>query len=82
MTGFRNISTSAAGSARVEIQDLQGRPLDGYALDDCWEIIGDTLDYTVRWKRGPGVGALAGKPVRLRLVLKDADLYSLKFEGR
>jgi len=77
-----NISTSAAGSARVEIQDLQGRPLDGYALDDCWEIIGDTLDYTVRWKRGPAVGALAGKPVRLRLVLKDADLYSLKFEGR
>ena len=26
------------------------------------------------------VGALAGKPVRLRFALKDADLYSIKFE--
>ena len=31
------------------------------------------------WKQGPDVGALAGKPVRLRFVLKDADLYSLRF---
>jgi hypothetical protein len=28
----------------------------------------------------PGGGALAGKPVRLRFVMRIADLYSLKFE--
>ncbi|HOS43928.1 MAG TPA: hypothetical protein PK794_09580, partial [Armatimonadota bacterium] len=47
-----NIATSAGGSAKVELQDAGGIPLPGYALDDCWEIIGDTLDYTVRWKAG------------------------------
>lgn len=75
-----NVATSAAGSARVEIQDAEGRPLPGYALEDCWEIIGDALDYTVQWHQGADVSSLAGRPVRLRIVLGDADLYSLKFE--
>jgi hypothetical protein len=74
-----NLSTSAAGSLRVELQDGDGQPLPGYALDDCWEIVGDTLDYTVTWREGASVAAHAGRPVRLRIVLHDADLYSLQF---
>jgi hypothetical protein len=74
-----NVSTSAAGSARVEMQDAEGRPIPGYALEDCWEIVGDTLDYTVCWKQGVDVGALAGRPVRLRFVLQDCDVYALQF---
>ena len=75
-----NYSTSAAGSVRVEIQDADGKPIPGYALDDCPEIYGDALAEVVRWKGGDDVGKLAGKPVRLRFVLKDADLYSIRFE--
>ena len=81
-TGSRlslNISTSAAGSAQVGIDDADGHPIPGFAVDDCWGIIGDTLDYTVRWKQGTDVGALSGRPVRLRFRLHDADLYSLRF---
>jgi hypothetical protein len=75
-----NISTSAAGGARVELEDESGRPLPGFALEDCWEIVGDTLDYTVRWKNGSAVASLAGRPVRMRIALRDADLYSFRFE--
>jgi len=81
-TGARlslNLSTSAAGSAKVELQEADGTPIAGYTLDDCWEIIGDTLDYTVRWKQGTAVHGLAGRPVRLRVALHDADLYSYCF---
>jgi hypothetical protein len=74
-----NLSTSAAGSIRVEVQDEEGQVLPGFALDDCWEIVGDTLDYTVRWKQGTEVRAQAGTPVRLRIELKDADLFALQF---
>jgi len=35
----------------------------------------------VRWKQGADVGALAGKAVRLRFVMKDADLFALRFAG-
>ena len=74
-----NYSSSAAGGLRVELQTPAGKPIDGFALGDCPEIIGDRIDAAVSWKSGPDVGALAGKPVRLRFVLKDADLYSLRF---
>ena len=73
-----NISTSAGGGARVEMQSPEGRPLEGFGLDDCIEIIGDDLAFPVRW-RGD-VGTLAGQPVRLRFVLRDADLYSFRFD--
>lgn len=74
-----NFATSAPGSVRVEIQDADGRPIEGYALGDCPEIIGDRIDQVVRWKNGSDVRSLAGKPVRLRFVMKDADLYSIRF---
>ena len=74
-----NAATSAAGSVRVEIQDGGGRALKGYALRDCDEIYGDCLERTVTWKGAADVSALAGKPVRLRFALRDADLYSLRF---
>jgi len=75
-----NFSSSAAGEVRVEIQDADGRPLPGYALADCPPIFGDTIDRIVVWKGGSGVGSLAGKPVRLRFHLKDADIFSFKFQ--
>jgi hypothetical protein len=73
-----NFSTSAVGSVRVEIQDASGKPIPGYALDDCPEIWGDEIDRVVGWKNGPDLGKLTGTPVRLRFVLKDADLYSIR----
>ena len=74
-----NYATSAAGSVRVEIQDAAGKPIAGYALADCPETYGDEIDGIVAWKNGPDVSKLAGKPVRLRFVLKDADLYAFRF---
>ncbi len=74
-----NFSTSAAGSIRTEVQEADGTPIEGYSLDDCAEVFGDQLDRVVTWKNGPDVSTLEGKPVRLRFVLKDADLYSFRF---
>ncbi|MFQ6096616.1 MAG: hypothetical protein ACE5O2_02740 [Armatimonadota bacterium] len=74
-----NYSTSGAGSIRAEIADGEGEPIPGFALDDCPEIYGDAIEEAVRWKSGPDVSALAGRVVRLRFVLKDADLYSIRF---
>ena len=74
-----NYSTSAAGGFRVEIQDGKGQPIPGFSLEECSEIIGDEINRIVSWKEGDDVGSLAGKPVRFRFVMKDADLYSLRF---
>ncbi len=75
-----NVETSGAGGIQVEIQDLAGKPLEGYALADCPPIFCDRVQKIVRWKgRGGDVRPLSGKPVRLRFVLNDADLYSFQF---
>jgi hypothetical protein len=74
-----NAATSAAGSIQVEIQDEAGKPLPGYSLADCPELFGDGLALVVRWRKGGDVRPLSGKTVRLRMVLKDADLYSFQF---
>jgi hypothetical protein len=74
-----NFSSSAAGGVRVEIQDTAGKPLPGFAAADCDDVFGDALDRSVTWKGKTDVGALAGKPVRLRFVLKDADVYAFQF---
>ncbi len=74
-----NASTSAAGGIRVEIRDGAGRPIPGFALEDCPEIYGDSLEMAVRWKKDASPASLAGRPVRLRFVLRDADLYSFRF---
>lgn len=75
-----NLSTGAAGSVAVEIQDAEGKPLPGYTLDDCKAISYDSIDRVIDWKAGSDVSALTGKPVRLRWVLKDADVFSFRFE--
>ena len=77
-----NYSTSAAGGLRIEIQDAAGQPIPGFTLDDCPEIIGDQIERVVAWKTGNDVGKLAGQPIRLRFVMKDADLYSLRFRPK
>jgi hypothetical protein len=75
-----NFASSAFGLLRVEIQDADGKPVPGFTLDDSIELYGDTVARNALWKDNPDLGALAGKPVRLRFVMKDADLYSIKFE--
>ena len=74
-----NFSTSATGSIRVELQDAAGTPIPGFTLADCNLQFGAQLDRIVSWKAGPDVRRLAGQPVRLRFVMKDADLYALQF---
>jgi hypothetical protein len=74
-----NFSTSAAGSIKVEIQDIDGKPLNGYSLGQGHDVIGDEIERTVSWEQGSDVSAIAGQSIRLRFILKDADLFSMRF---
>jgi hypothetical protein len=74
-----NYSTSAAGSIRVEIQSPAGEPLPGYGLGDCLALYGDEIGGVVQWRHDSDLRVLSGRPVRLRYLLQDADLYSMRF---
>jgi hypothetical protein len=74
-----NVSTSAAGSVRVEVQNAAGNPIQGLRAADCPDIWGDDIEREVEWSADADVGRLQGQPVRLRFVLKDADVYAFQF---
>ena len=74
-----NFSTSAAGSVRFEVQDAAGSAQEGLTLEDCPNVVGDDVEHVVSWKGSGDLGELSGKPVRLRIAMKDADLYSFRF---
>jgi hypothetical protein len=74
-----NFSSSVAGGIRVEIEDADGNPLPGFTLDDAIEAVGNEIERSAAWKAGSDVSKLAGTPVRLRFVMKEADLYALRF---
>jgi hypothetical protein len=74
-----NFSTSAVGSITVEIQDEAGKPIPGFSLADCQPIWGDEIERIVGWKGGHDLNKLSGRSVRLRFVMKDADLYAIRF---
>ena len=77
-----NYSTGAAGSLKVEIQSPGGDPVPGHGLKDAEEMFGDSLEQPILWEGGADVSGIQETPVRLRFVLRDADLYSFQFSQR
>jgi hypothetical protein len=68
------------GQLQVELQDEQGKPLDGFQLDQSVPFAADSTSAKMTWSSGAEIGQWEGKPVRLRFVLKNADLYSFRFQ--
>ena len=67
------------GVGQVEIQDADGRPIEGYQLADSCEIRGDSIAHAVNWNDRSTLSSLASRPIRLRFVLKDAELFAFRF---
>lgn len=74
-----NISTSAVGRMTVEILDDASKPIPGFTAADCDEVYGDEIGRTITWRGSSDVSSLAGKAIRLRFSLEEADLYSFQF---
>jgi hypothetical protein len=80
-----NIQTSALGLARVEIQDENSTPIQGFALADCDRIFSaNSTRHTVTWQKGQSdVSQLAGRPVRLRFEFQfGTKLYAFRFSAQ
>lgn len=75
-----NYSTSAAGSVKVEFYDIKGEVIESFSEENCQEIIGNQIERIVEWNGSSDLAELSGKAVSIKFILKDADLYSFKFE--
>jgi len=48
-------------------------------MADAADLFGDDLERRVTWGGDGDVSDLAGEPVRLRIAVVDAELYSFRF---
>ncbi len=76
---FLNFATSAHGTIKVALQDIDYREIAGFGYGDSIGIFGDTIERKVSWRGDPDLSKLAGRPVRLRFVMREADLFSFQF---
>ena len=77
---YLNMATSAPGFVQVEIQDFNGHPISGFELKNSPVLTGNFIEKEVVWKNSSLLEKLAGTPVILRFVMKDADLWSIRFK--
>jgi len=78
---YLNYSTSASGYIKVELQDSKGKFIEGYSIEDSIEIFGDKTEELVKWKNVTNlpIDSIKLGQIKLRFILKDADIYSFKF---
>jgi hypothetical protein len=78
-----NVDTSATGIMQVEILDKDGAPVDDskHRVEDCDRIhTANEINRVVTWRGNSDLSEFAGKPIRLRFVMWDADLYAFQFQ--
>ena len=78
-----NVNTGAAGELRVEILDPTGKPYPDLSINNCDLIhTANEVNRIVKWKGATSLESVAGKPIRLRFVLRDTDLFAFQFAER
>ncbi len=72
----RHLFTNLRGGLQVEVLDEQGKVIPPFSRENCTPIRGDSTRTAVNWKGAADLSALAGRPVRFRFHLDEADLYA------
>ncbi|NSW57558.1 MAG: hypothetical protein HPY44_16230 [Armatimonadetes bacterium] len=72
-----NARTEGDGYVAAEVLGEDGQPLPGYSREECLQFTGDSLSAPLAWG---GQLALPANPkgLRLRFLLRNADLYSFR----
>jgi len=74
-----NAACRQGGSVLAELTDPAGRVLGGFEKQNCLPFRGDCVDHVVHWKAGRPTPA--GEFLRLRLFLRQAEVFSFQFSG-
>ncbi|MDP6447701.1 MAG: hypothetical protein QF805_28140, partial [Pirellulaceae bacterium] len=72
-----NVDMHEGGNTKVEVLDEDSNPIRGFDLSSSVPLRGQSVEQTVTWRGDATWGQLKGRKVRLRIQLRNADLYSL-----
>ncbi len=70
------VNANVKEELRVELQDINGKPIHGFTKEDCIPMKTNSTKYLITWKNKKNVMELKNKPVKVKFYLKNGDLYS------
>ncbi len=81
MSGERLVvnANASLGSIRVEILDMDGKPIAGFGEAEADPITTDSVRHVVSWRGDADLSRLKGTPIALRFHLDRSKLYSFTF---
>jgi len=71
------VDANIRGRLQAELRDPFGRPVEGYELNSCPPITGDSRCHVLRWESGKTSADYRYDTVSLRLEIEDGTLYSI-----
>ena len=74
------MNADVRGELRAELLDSEGRALAGYSAEDCVPIRTDGIRQMIRWEGAFKLDSLPDRAVRLRFLMREADLYAFWFQ--
>lgn len=72
-----NYSASSIGYIKVVLLGEDDKEIEGFKETDSELLRGDKIDSKVIWKSGKTIKQLNNTKVRIKLIVRDADIYSL-----
>ncbi|MEO6434716.1 MAG: hypothetical protein ABIP55_03005, partial [Tepidisphaeraceae bacterium] len=74
-----NVQTEKEGQVRVALLAADATPLPGFEEAACDPLRGKGIAHTVSWRGRKDLSRLKGTPVRVRMTLSDAQIFSFRF---
>ncbi len=71
-----NYATSSIGYVKIVLLDENGKEIPGYGMIDAVKTQGDKIDWNIAWAGKKTIKDLKGKTVKIKFVIRDADVYS------
>ena len=72
-----NARTQGEGHVRVEVDDVTGRPLPEFTMEECRPITGEGFGLRPVWGDTSSLSAIAVEQVRVRITARRASLYAI-----
>lgn len=75
-----NVDCGAGGWLLVELQNADGRAIEGFTLADCRTVTANRIRASVSWKKEEQIPP-GDAPIRMRIVSRSCRLYGFRFTG-
>jgi hypothetical protein len=73
-------AAAAGGQLEVEVVDEHVKPIPGFTRGEFRAIQADGVSLSGRWEKNADLSALAGRSIRLRFYLRQADLFAFEIK--